>query len=533
MSLFHHLEPQDFYSRPPPRAQPSKSANSGNSTSATSTGTRTQNTFTPADTGSSSSTSQPNPASPGPADPYKHQARTRRDNRISGPLLARWTHLWLAYHAWRGRRYAAVHSAHKRYGTVVHIAPNHVSIASPDALSVIYSQGPNAPVKSPFYDAFVCSGRPSIFSTRDRQDHSAKRRVVSHAFSTSALQGFVPMIHSTIDLFTQRMDELCAKDEYFDALLWFNYLAFDILSDLAFGERIGMVERGSDLVAIDRSGDTVVNAHAISLVDEREHFAAIVGLHPLFQAIVRMLPFLSGNKATSGLEELARRQVLKRISSGTSRKDILGKLIEARGYGGRSPDANEIADLTAESLTLLIAGSDTTSNSIAAILHFIVTHPRVHEKLLGLLLDTTSGHNNVGYEGVKDIPYLLATINEGLRLHSTTAIGGVVCCGHYFPEGTELSVPAWTIGHDVELWGDPEEFRPERWLEGKPMRQYLMTFGKGPRACIGQNLAYIEMTLVIATMLTRYRIEVQKKYLDTTEGFMHKPVHLYLKLHLR
>ncbi|KAJ7493475.1 hypothetical protein FB451DRAFT_1490540 [Mycena latifolia] len=76
MSLFHHLKPQDFYSRPPPRAQPSKSANSGNSTSATSTGTRHQNTFTPADTGSSSSTSQPNPATPGSADPYKQSAST-------------------------------------------------------------------------------------------------------------------------------------------------------------------------------------------------------------------------------------------------------------------------------------------------------------------------------------------------------------------------------------------------------------------------------------------------------------------------
>ncbi|KAJ7330389.1 benzoate para-hydroxylase [Mycena albidolilacea] len=460
---------------------------------------------------------------------------------IPGPFLARWSHLWLAYHAYRGRRYKAVHAAHSRYGVLVRIAPNHISVAAPEALSVIYGQGPRAPAKSPFYDSFVCNGKPSIFSTRDRQDHSTKRRVVSHAFSSSALQEFIPLIHSTIGDFTQRMDEFSRKGEYFDALLWFNYLAFDVLSDLAFGERIGMLNQGSDLVEIQRAGDSSVQENAIALVDEREHLAAIVGIHPFLQVVYNSLPFLSGNKATSGLEELARRQVLKRLSSGANRNDILGKLIAARGYDVRSPNTDEVAELTSEAVTLLIAGSDTTSNSIAVTLHFIATNPRVYTKLMELLLEASSGQNELSYEQAKDVPYLQATINEGLRLHSTTAIGlhrsapsgGLVVCGHFFPEGTELSVPAWTIGHDAELWGDPHVFRPERWLESKESRQYLLAFGKGPRACIGQNLAYIEMISILATILLRYNVEVRSQVLQTTEGFMHKPLDCWIKLSLR
>ncbi|KAJ7248860.1 benzoate para-hydroxylase [Mycena haematopus] len=461
-------------------------------------------------------------------------------HHIPGPFLARWTHLWLAYQAYRGRRYKAVHAAHLRYGRLVRISPNHVSVAAPEALSVIYGQGPRAPAKSAFYDSFVCNGKPSIFSTRDRQDHSTKRRIVSHAFSSSALQEFIPLIHSNIGDFTQRLDEFCTKGEYFDALLWLNYLAFDVLSDLAFGERIGMLKQGSDLVEIKRAGESS-HENAIALVDEREHFAAIVGIHPFIQTVVNSLPFLSGNKATSGLEELARRQVLKRLLSGDHRGDILGKLIAARGYDVRSPNADEIAELTAEAVTLLIAGSDTTSNSIAVTLHFIATNPRVYAKLLGLLLEASSGENELSYEQAKDISYLQATINEGLRLHSTTAIGlhrsapagGLVCCGQFFPEGTELSVPAWTIGHDAELWGDPEVFRPERWLQGKENRQYLLAFGKGPRACIGQNLAYIEMISVLSTIILRYNVEVKSQVLETTEGFMHKPLDCWIKLTLR
>ncbi|KAJ6586262.1 benzoate para-hydroxylase [Mycena vulgaris] len=455
-----------------------------------------------------------------------------RSGDIPGPFLARWTHLWLAYHAHRGRRYKA------RYGTVVRIAPNHISIASPDAISVIYGQGPNAPAKSPFYDAFVCNGKTSIFSTRQRQDHATKRRLVSHAFSTAALQQFIPLIYSTITQFTTRMDELCCKGEYFDAVPWFNYLAFDILSDLAFGECIGMLERGSDIVALQRSDGSLLNEHAIALVDKREHFAAVVGIHPVFQRITNMLPFLSGNKATSALEQLGRRQVLNRLSTRTSRNDILGKLIEARGYDTRSPAADEIAELTAESVTLLIAGSDTTSNSIAATLHLVVTHPRVYKKLMWFLLNASNGLNSLNYEDAKDIPYLQATINEGLRFHSTTAIGlhrlapseGILCCGRHFPGGTELSVPAWTVSHDSKLWGDPEDFRPERWLDGKDTRRYLLAFSKGPRACIGQNLAYMEMISILTTVLLRYEIEMKSAKLETTEGFMHKPLHTWLKL---
>ncbi|KAJ7719960.1 benzoate para-hydroxylase [Mycena metata] len=461
--------------------------------------------------------------------------------RIPGPFLARWTNLWLAFHAHRGRRYIVVHKAHQRYGVFVRIGPNHVSISSPDALSVVYGQGPRAPSKSAYYDAFVCNGNPSIFSTRDRRDHSTKRRAMSHVFSSSALEEFVPLIHSTLGQFMLKMDVLCEAGEFFDLLPWLNYLAFDILSDLAFGEPIGMLQQGSDVVSVHLSDNSLANENAIALVDKREHFAAVAGIESWIPWVTKYMPFLSGIQAATSLEQLAHRQVLRRLSSFRNRNDILGKLINARGCDARSPNAAEIAGLTAESVTLLVAGSDTTSNSIAVILHFIITNPPVYDELLRVLLDATSDSNEPGYEQVKNIPYLQAVINEGLRLHSITAIGlprsapsgGLVCCGLYFPEGTELSVPAWTISHDAELWGDPDTFRPQRWLEQKELRQYLLAFGKGPRACIGQNLAYIEMTSVIAAILLKYKIEVRSPELTTIEGFMHKPLHMWIKLSRR
>lgn len=93
---------------------------------------------------------------------------------------------------------------------------------------------------------------------------------------------------------------------------------------------------------------------------------------------------------------------------------------------------------------------------------------------------------------IKDLPYLDACINEALRIHSTSALGlprtvpegGISIRGQFFPEGTILSVPSYSIHRDPSIWGeDVEEFRPERWFEGDSvaMNKCFNPFSVGPR----------------------------------------------------
>ncbi|KAJ8522254.1 hypothetical protein ONZ45_g1155 [Pleurotus djamor] len=410
-----------------------------------------------------------------------------------------------------GRRYLVVDELHKKYGPFVRISPNHVSVAHKDAINVVYGQGSRAFDKSAYYHAFV-SDKASIFSTVDRQDHAQKRRLVSQGFSYKALQSVTPLLHTNLVHFTDKMDEICERGGPVDALQWFNFLAFDILSDLAFGEPIGME---SDAVAVMGVDGKITQEHAITLVDEREHLAAVVGIHPWFKTLSKFIPdpfFIKGHKSSTGLVDLARRRVTKRLESGAYREDILNKLIDARTEETGTLSPEQVTELIAETVTLLIAGSDTTSNSITAIIHLVLTHPHVYQKLLLALQEAIPSGQIPKHEHVKDIPYLTAVIDEGR---------------------TEMSVPAYTIQHDETIWGDSETFRPERWLEEKDLGRYLLTFGKGPRQCLGRNLAYIEMQLVIATMLLRYEIKLQSDHLETTEGFMHKPLHMMVKLKRR
>ena len=96
------------------------------------------------------------------------------------------------------------------------------------------------------------------------------------------------------------------------------------------------------------------------------------------------------------------------------------------------------------------------------------------------------------YEQVKNLPYLEAVINEGMRIHSTVGIGlprvvpegGVTVCGKTFPEGTVLGVPMYTIHRDADVWGaDADIFRPERWFERDlaKLQKSFHPFSFGPR----------------------------------------------------
>ncbi|UKZ69377.1 uncharacterized protein TrAtP1_010386 [Trichoderma atroviride] len=203
-------------------------------------------------------------------------------------------------------------------------------------------------------------------------------------------------------------------------------------------------------------------------------------------------------------------------------------------------------ELTAEALTQLIAGSDTTSNSSCALMDFVARNPRVMEKLQAEL-DAAIPHgvDVPTYDMVRDLPYLTAVINETLRHHSPSGIGlprqipadspGIAICGEFFTAGTVLSVPTYTIHHSKEIWGpDADDYKPERW-ENATQRQKdaFIPFSYGPRACVGRNVAEMEMKLIASTWARRYGAKILQGPMETKEGFLRKPLGLDIALYRR
>jgi len=127
--------------------------------------------------------------------------------RYPGPFIAKFSDVWLGLVAKNGHRSEVVHMIHQKHGPFVRLAPNHISIAEPDALALIYAHG-NGALKSEFYDAFV-SIRRGVFNTRDRNEHTRKRKIISHIFSQKSVLEFEPQIRSYVATFIRQWDRLC------------------------------------------------------------------------------------------------------------------------------------------------------------------------------------------------------------------------------------------------------------------------------------------------------------------------------------
>ena len=138
-------------------------------------------------------------------------------------------------------------------------------------------------------------------------------------------------------------------------------------------------------------------------------------------------------------------------------------------------------------------------SSSCAITYWLARNQAAQRKLQAELdaalstLDADADEDQIAtFEQIKRLPYLEAVINEALRVHTTLGVGlprevpegGLTVYGLFFPEGTVLSVPTYTIHRDREVWGeDVEAFRPERWLERDRalLQKAFNPFSYGPR----------------------------------------------------
>ncbi|KAI0205554.1 cytochrome P450 [Astrocystis sublimbata] len=466
---------------------------------------------------------------------------------IPAPFPAQFTNWWLLYVCRRGKRYEVVDQVHKELGKCVRIQPNHVSIADDEAIQVIYGHG-NGFLKSEFYDAFVSIKR-GLFNTRDRAEHTRKRKLISHVFAPKSISQFEPYIDQNLETFVDRWDELAQnsprgdKTAHVDCLKWFNYVAFDTIGDLAFGAPFGMLKSGADIAEVRTSvNGPSIYAPAVEILNRRGEVSATLGCLPSIKPYAKWLPdpfFSQGLTAVENLAGIAIARVKERLDNppDINRKDLLARLQEGRDEKGEPLGFQE---LTAEALTQLIAGSDTTSNTSCALLYYAARTPGVLGKLQAEL-DAAIPDRDAkvpDYESVRNLPYLEAVIQETMRIHSTSGIGlprqippdspGIHLLGHYFPAGTVLSVPTYTIHHSKEIWGaDADEFRPERWANATPrQRNAFIPFSYGPRSCVGRNVAEMEMKMIAATWLRRYDVFLRQEVMETREGFLRKPLEL-------
>ena len=155
-------------------------------------------------------------------------------HHIPGPLLAKSTQLSQFRSLVRGRPRIDQQKLHQKYGPVVRIGPNEVSIADTTALSPIF--GAKSWEKGKAY-SFTASGGAATSETalsaiRDHKEHTARRRIWDRAFAIASLKGYQPSIEHRVQQLCDQLDNICRGDGELDLQEWIGYLVFDVMTDL-------------------------------------------------------------------------------------------------------------------------------------------------------------------------------------------------------------------------------------------------------------------------------------------------------------
>ncbi|MFM7640096.1 MAG: cytochrome P450, partial [Cyanobium sp.] len=209
------------------------------------------------------------------------------------------------------------------------------------------------------------------------------------------------------------------------------------------------------------------------------------------------------------LEEIAER----RAEADPQRDDILSLLMEARDADGQPLSDGELRD---ELITLLVAGHETTATALSWALYWLATRPEVQQRLRQELQEANPTPNQpLELAALLKLPYLQAVCNETLRIYPVGMLtfprqlqAPLTLAGHQLEAGTVVMGCIYLAHRRPEVFPEPEQFHPDRFLSGSFGPTTFLPFGSGSRRCIGMAFAMFEMKIVLSQLVRRFALEL-------------------------
>ncbi|EPS38643.1 hypothetical protein H072_7610 [Dactylellina haptotyla CBS 200.50] len=443
-----------------------------------------------------------------------------RLRRIPGPFLAGLTNLWRVYYVKRGDAQDTYVRLHQKYGNVVRVGPNCVSVSGLDAIQAIYNVQDKFP-KSEFYtpQQFIVRGKPyeNMFNTTNEEFHQLLRKPVAKAYAMTTIVEYEPFVDDTTSLFLTKMEELAGQT--IDFAIWLQYYAFDVIGEMTFSKKFGFLEKGEDV------GGIIQTLHSLSRIQ-------VLGQIPWVDKVfIKPYHKYKAKPSTSPVVQFTMAQMQQRLKtvryddkeflSEHGRRDFLSRFLAARQL---YPEVVDDFRVLAYTNTNIVAGSDSTAITLRAIFYYLLRNPVTMQRLVQEI-DAAAESGQVSpmvtWPESQTLPYLDAVIKEAMRVHAAIGLPlervntkPITLYGYEFPAGTTIGVNAWAMHRDQSVFGeDVDLWRPERWIHAseeqkKLMNRGLFTFGGGTRQCIGRNISLLEMYKVVPTLLLKFSFEL-------------------------
>ncbi len=230
--------------------------------------------------------------------------------------------------------------------------------------------------------------------------------------------------------------------------------------------------------------------------------------------------------------------VERRRRDGVRRHDIVTLLIEARDRQSGEPMSDR--QLLDEIMTLIIAGHETTASSLNWFWYLLTQHPQAEARIHG---EVGGDDSAPGYEDLLRFPYTRQAIDEALRLYppgwllTRRSIAPSRMGPFELPAGTDVLVSPYLVHRHPRYWRDARRFDPDRFLPGEAEarnRFAYLPFGLGPRACIGEHLALIEMHAHAIMLARRFKLSLVPGQTIEIEPQVNlrtrQPVHMHVEM---
>ena len=331
--------------------------------------------------------------------------------------------------------------------------------------------------------------------TSDGEFWLRQRRLIQPGFHRQRIASFASRMVSDTELLAEEWERLADSGATVD-------LAHEMM-------RHTMRIVSKTLLSRDLSGnaDRVGRALAFALRHTSARITAIFSTPERFPTPGN-LRYL---RARATLDELVVGLIEQRRQSGKDEGDLLSMLMLARDEStGQAMSDEQLRD---EVMTLFVAGHDTTASALGWAFYLLDGHPEVAARLASELR-TVLGGRSPTLEDLARLELTRMVIDEAMRLYPPGWLMGRRAMqddeigGFFIPANTFVFVSPWVVQRNPRVWTDPDRFDPGRFSPERASsipRYAYFPFGGGPRQCIGQSFALMEMQLVLATLFQRFR----------------------------
>ncbi|ERF69870.1 hypothetical protein EPUS_05412 [Endocarpon pusillum Z07020] len=448
--------------------------------------------------------------------------------KFPGPRLAAITRYYEAYYdLWKGGMYIfKIKEMHDKYGPIVRISPYELHINDHDFYEKLYGHDGRfnkdefavKPLNAPF----------SAHGTTDHNLHRIRRASLNPFFSKKKIVSLEPVLQGQVEKLSRRMEEFADSGKVMP--LGYAYAAFtmDIVTEYAMEKSYGNLDHedfNADLC------DCVKGVGPIwHLGKHIPWFNQIYAMTPSW-VIQKLLPKSGHWKA---FQDDCIVQIMKVMSAAESgainekfHQTVFREILKSDVLPAQEKTVECLRD---QVQSIVSAGTETTAHTLRVItVHLCLNRPILQRLRAEIRTLQPDPYTPAKLLQLEKLPYLTATCLEGLRLSSGVSArlprispDQIIRYGDWeIMPGTPVGMTRIFMHEDETIFPDPAAFKPERWMvdaaERRRLERYLLPFSKGARNCVGIHLAWAELYLCLAAVVSRFDLELQGTTVEDVE----------------